>query len=64
MLWTGKEFFFQGQWYTVTDYIIADPSEVNLIDGGEDITLITCRGYDPVTNTWAERLVIYAELSD
>lgn len=65
-LWKGIEFEFNGQWYTTIEYIIADPTEVELIGRAVDydLMLITCRGYDPVTNTWAERLVIYAELSE
>ena len=64
-LWIGKEFLFNGQWYTTVEYIIADPTEVELIGRAVDydLMLITCRGYDPVTNTWAQRLVIFAELS-
>jgi len=63
-LWEGVEFPFQDRWYVVTDYILADPTDVYLIDGGKDLTLITCRGYDPITNTWAQRLVIFAKLSE
>ena len=63
-LWEGIEFEFNDQWYTVTDYMLAEPTDVHLIYSTEpDIILITCRDYDPVTNTWAQRLVIYAEVS-
>ena len=64
-LWEGVEFEFNGQWYTVTDYIFAQPTDVHLIYSTEpDIILITCRGYSAETNSWSQRLVIYAELSD
>lgn len=65
MLWEGKEFIFNGQWYTTERYVIADPTEVELIGQAVDydLLLITCRNYDPVTNRWAERLLIFAELS-
>ena len=65
LLWEGKEFLFNGQWYTTVEYIIADPTEVELIGRAVDfdLMLITCRGYDPVSNSWAERLVIFAGLS-
>ena len=63
--WEGVEFEFNGAWYTVTDYIIATPDQVELIYSTEpDLILITCRGYDKSTNTWAQRLVIYADLSN
>ena len=66
LLWEGKEFLFNGQWYATVEYIIADPTEVELIGRAIDfdLMLITCRGYDPETNAWAERLVIFADLSD
>ena len=67
-LWPGREFYWEYSsspgWYTVTDYILAQPEDVHLIYSTKpDIILITCRGYDPVTNSWAQRLVIYADLS-
>ena len=67
-LWDGLEFYWSyGEspgWYRVTDYIIADPSEVGLIySTNPDLILVTCRNYDPVTNSWSERLVIYAVAS-
>ena len=64
-LWEGKEFLFNGQWYTTVEYIIADPTEVELIGRAVDydLMLITCRSYSAITNSWAERLVIFAELS-
>ena len=66
MLWEGLEFEFNGEWYTTVEYIIADPTEVELIGRAVDydLMLITCRGYDPLTNTWAQRLVIFANLSE
>lgn len=66
MLWEGLEFQFNGAWYTTIEYIIADPTEVELIRRAADfdLMLITCRGYNPITNTWAQRLVIFANLSN
>jgi hypothetical protein len=66
MLWEGQEFLFNGQWYTTVEYIIAGPLEVELIGMAVDydLMLITCRSYDPITNLWAERLVIFANLSE
>mgnify|MGYP001601632824 CR=1 FL=1 len=62
-LWEGVEFEFNGQWYTVTDYIFAQPEDVHLIYNTDHaLILLTCRSYDPATNTWAQRLVIYADL--
>ena len=65
-LWIGKEFLFNGQWYTTVEYIVADPLEVELIGRAADydLMLITCRGYSAVTNEWSERLVIFANLSE
>ena len=69
-LWTGVEFYWQygdsQGWYTVTYYNAdAAVTDVHLIYSTEpDIILVTCRGYDAETNTWAQRLVIYAEASD
>ena len=66
MLWKDKEFYFNGEWYITQEYLIVDPTEVELIGRAVDfdLMLITCRGYDSVTNTWAERLVIFANLSE
>jgi hypothetical protein len=65
-LWEGKEFEFQGVWYTTVEYIIADPTEVELIGRAVDfdLMLITCRNFDPISNTWGERLVIFANRSN
>ena len=65
LLWEGKEFLFNGQWYTTQRYLIVDPTEVELIGRAVDydLMLITCRSYSAITNSWAERLVIFAELS-
>ena len=68
-LWVNVEFYWpygdSPSWYTVTNYIIADVTDVSLIYATEpDVILVTCRGYSAETNTWAQRLVIYANLSN
>ena len=68
-LWVNVEFYWpygdSPSWYTVTNYIIADVTNVSLIYATEpDVILVTCRGYSAETNTWAQRLVIYANLSN
>ena len=67
-LFVGVEFYWEygdnPGWYRVTNYILAEPTDVHLIYTTEpDLILLTCRGYDPATNQWAQRLVLYAEVS-
>jgi hypothetical protein len=64
--WQGKEFLFNGVWYTAVEYWIVDPTEVWLLGRATEFSLmlITCRGYSEETNSWSERLVIFANLSE
>ena len=64
-LWTGVEtyldFVFQPGWYRVVSYAPdTQPTDVSAMyeTEGLDILLLTCRTYDPVSNTWSERLLV------
>ena len=67
-LWSGIEFYWAygdaPGWYKVVEYIPdAEPTDVQLMyrtDIDYDILLITCRTYDVESNTWLNRLLVYA----
>ena len=64
-LWIGMEtyldFVAEPGWYRVVSYLPdTNPTDVYRMYDTEnlDVLLITCRTYDPVSNTWAERLLV------